>query len=311
VSPEAYLTLVNVSENSTYRVHDPRSGLTAAMRVHRPGYHSEAAILSELAWMEALRQSRVVEPPRPIAAKDGSLIITARHSGDGPERHVVLFEWLPGEAPIAGDELADGFRVLGALAAKMHAHGRTWNRPTGFCRYTCDYDAALGVSAKWGRWQEGLGIGLEEKKLLQQTDDIIKARLEAYGKAPSRFGLTHNDLRLANLLIDDGHVHVIDFDDCGFSWYMYDFATAVSFMEDDPRVPELMEAWVEGYERTVKLSRADREILPTLVMLRRLLLVGWVGSHHTYAVEAAELGAGYTTGTCAIGEGYLSGTFLA
>ena len=34
-------------------------------------------------------------------------------------------------------------------------------------------------------------------------------------------------------------------------------------------------------------------MLPTMVMFRRLLLVGWVGSHHQYAEEAAELGAGY------------------
>ena len=29
-------------------------------------------------------------------------------------------------------------------------------------------------------------------------------------------------------------------------------------------------------------------------MLRRLLLVAWIGSHHAFATEAAELGAGFT-----------------
>ena len=41
-------------------------------------------------------------------------------------------------------------------------------------------------------------------------------------------------------------------------------------------------------------------------MLRRLLLVAWIGSHHTFATEAAELGAGFTAGTCALAERYLS-----
>jgi hypothetical protein len=40
-------------------------------------------------------------------------------------------------------------------------------------------------------------------------------------------------------------------------------------------------------------------------MLRRLLLVAWIGSHHTFAPEAAELGAGFTAGTCALAEEYL------
>jgi Ser/Thr protein kinase RdoA (MazF antagonist) len=39
---------------------------------------------------------------------------------------------------------------------------------------------------------------------------------------------------------------VIDFDDCGWGWLLYDFGTAVSFFEHDPRVPELTEAWVRG-----------------------------------------------------------------
>jgi len=34
--------------------------------------------------------------------------------------------------------------------------------------------------------------------------------------------------------------------------------------------------------------------------------VAWIGSHHTFATEAAELGAGFTAGTCALAERYLS-----
>jgi Ser/Thr protein kinase RdoA (MazF antagonist) len=134
----------------------------------------------------------------------------------------------------------------------------------------------------------------------------IAARLRVYGQDPERFGLVHADLRLANVLFDDGDVRVIDFDDCGFSWYVYDFATAVSFMEDHPQVPELRAAWVRGYRSVAALEPAAEAELETLVMLRRLLLVAWIGSHHTFAPEAAELGAGFTAGTCALAEDYLS-----
>ena len=43
------------------------------------------------------------------------------------------------------------------------------------------------------------------------------------------------------LVTFQGAVKVIDFDDCGFSWYMYDAATPVSFYEHEPQVPELIE----------------------------------------------------------------------
>jgi Ser/Thr protein kinase RdoA (MazF antagonist) len=87
---------------------------------------------------------------------------------------------------------------------------------------------------------------------------------------------------------------------------MYDFATTVSFMEDHPRVPELRDAWLDGYRSQAPLDPADEAELDTFVMLRRLLLVAWIGSHHTFATEAAELGAGFTTVTCSLAERYLS-----
>ena len=149
-------------------------------------------------------------------------------------------------------------------------------------------------------------MGPQELELLGRMDDVIRRRLERYGAGSDRFGLVHADIRLANLLVDDGHVRVIDFDDSGFAWFMYDFATTVSFMEDHPRVPELRDAWLEGYRSVAPLDPADEAELDTFVMLRRLLLVAWIGSHHTFATEAAELGAGFTAGTCALAERYLS-----
>ncbi len=309
VSPDATVSLVNVSENTTYRVNDPRTGLSAALRVHRPNYHSRADIESELLWIDALRQSGAVNPPVPIAARDGSRVRTVDVEG-GPARHAVLFEWLPGSAPATDADLVPSFDVLGTLAAKMHVHGSTWKRPAGFQRFTCDDEAALGPRALWGRWQDGRGLGPQEREILGRADAEIRRRLAEYGRSRERFGLAHNDLRLANLLFDDDDLYVIDYDDCGFAWYMYDFATAVSFIEDDPLVGDWMQAWLDGYAAHRPLSRPDRGILPTLILMRRLLLVGWVGSHYEYAAEARELGAAYTAGACRIAEDYLAGRFL-
>src|SRR5262249_34337093 len=83
------------------------------------------------------------------------------------------------------------------------------------------------------------------------------AALGSYGRGDDRFGLIHADVRLANLLVDGDDIQVIDFDDCGFGWFMFDLATAVSFMEHDPRVPELCDAWVRGYRRVLPLPAAD------------------------------------------------------
>ena len=82
----------------------------------------------------------------------------------------------------------------------------------------------LGESPKWARWQDGLGITAERVELFVEVSKVIKSRLEDFGQDCNRFGLIHADLRHANLLVKDGEVKVIDFDDSGFGWYLYDLA---------------------------------------------------------------------------------------
>jgi Ser/Thr protein kinase RdoA (MazF antagonist) len=304
LSGEATASLINVSENWTFRVDDPASGRRAALRMHRPGYHHAGEIESELHWLEALREDAVIETPPVLATRGGARVLSVSLDELEEPRNVVLFEWVDGAAPTAED--VPSFLRLGAVSARMHRHSQQWTRPSSFERFVWDYSTTLGPNGHWGRWQDGLGLTPAALAQLTRLDDTIRRRLERYGKRPDRFGLTHADLRIANLLVDGDRTIVIDFDDCGLAWFMYDWATAVSFIEDHPQVPELQAAWVEGYRSVAPLSAEDEAELATFVMLRRLLLVAWIGSHHTFATEAAELGAGFTTGTCELAESYLA-----
>ena len=114
-------------------------------------------------------------------------------------------------------------------------------------------------------------------------------------------------MRLANLLVSGADIQVIDFDDCGFGWFLFDLGTALSFFEHDPRVPALCDAWERGYCRIQPLAAEDAAEIPTFVLLRRLQLVAWVGSHR-FADAARELGAEFTAGACELAERYLSTT---
>ncbi len=303
--PGLAVALINLSENATYKVEAP-DGKRWALRIHRDGYHSKTAIASELAWAMDLRATGVVTTPHPVKGKDGEIIQVVEHKVMPRPRNVVLFDWETGAEPGIGEDLTEPFKVLGEVTARMHLHTRKWQRPPWFTRLTWDFETSLGDDKPhWGRWRDGMGVDAARAKVFGRTVDLIGRRLQAYGKGAERFGLIHCDLRLANLLIDGKAVKVIDFDDCGFGWYMYDAATPVSFYEHEPQVPGLIEAWKEGYRRVVPLSKADEAEIPTFVMLRRLLLVAWIGSHHETEL-AKSMGLPYTDGTIGLCEDYLS-----
>lgn len=306
IDEDAPLVLLNISENATYAVDDPVAG-RSVLRVHRPGYHSRAAIESELAWIDALRADGVVATPAVLPARDARRVVVGRHP-DGEERYVVRFAWVEGVEP-HGARLVDDFTELGAVTARLHAHARSWVRPAEFTRFRWDVDTCLGPRGHWGRWQDGLAVGPAEREILGRLAATVQARLAAFGDGPDRFGLVHADMRLANLLVDPagtGGVNVIDFDDCGFGWFMYDLGASLSFIEHDPAVPDLIDAWVTGYQQVAPLSPAEIAELPTFVMLRRLLLVAWIGSHSDTDLARA-MGEEYTATSCDLAEAYLSG----
>ncbi len=306
VGPDAVLTLLNVSENATYAVDDPATGERTVLRVHRQGYHDGAEIASELAWLDALRGSAGVRTPRVLPARDGRRLLALPEAGSREPRHVVHFQWLAGSEPAPSDErLPESFEMLGAITARMHEHVQTWPRPRGFTRFAWDYDGSFGTEARWGRWQDGIAVGAAEREILGRLAATLRERLARFGSEPPRYGLVHADLRLANLLIDEGKTYVIDFDDCGWSWFLYDFGAAVSFFEHDPRVPELADAWMRGYRSVRRLSTADEAEIPTFVMMRRLLLVCWIGSHSGTDLSRS-MGAEYTRGSCELAEQYLT-----
>jgi Ser/Thr protein kinase RdoA (MazF antagonist) len=304
VSPDSRVSLLNLSENAMFRVDAP-DGACFVLRLHRPGYHTPEAIASELAWAVALRQAGVVTTPSPVAGRNGAPVQQIAQPGAGQPRNAVLFHWETGAEPSITDRIAPHVETLGEIAARMHLHARQWAPPTGFTRHTWDVATSLGDDTPhWGRWRDALGMTPAREHLFQRTVDVISRRLAAYGKGADRFGLIHADLRLANLLIDGHAVKVIDFDDCGFGWYMYDAATVISFYEHTPQAPDLIEAWKTGYRRVTPIASADEAEIPTLIMLRRILLTAWIASH-SEAEFPKSLGAGYTEQGLVLCDAYL------
>ncbi len=295
------LRLLTISENATFLAEAPE-GRKIIFRVHRPDYHTQAEICAELAWISALARDHVVVTPAPLKALDGRHLV-AFPDGE-TERLAVAFSFMPGREPDAESDLVRWYGHLGEITARLHLHAGNWTRPADFTRKVWDFDTIIGARAHWGDWRTAPGLDAAGLALLEQAAALLQRQLQDYGHDAHRFGLVHCDMRAANLLVEGERLAVIDFDDCGFSWYAYDFAASISFMEHESFVPALMQAWVAGYRRVARFAAEDEAMLPVFVMLRRMQLTAWIASHGETPTAQA-LGEDYARGTVALGAAYL------
>lgn len=303
IPAEATVSVLNISENVTCLVE--REDGRSVLRIHRTGYHSERGVASELAWMHALGEDAKISTPSVILGRNGEAIQHGIKPGSDERRMMVMFAHLKGHEAQLGTADAEHFARIGAFSARAHHHATGWKRPDWFERFSWDVSAVFGPNAIWGDWRDAPHVGKRERDILEAVEKTIISRLKTYGTSADRYGLIHADMRLANLLIDGETTHLIDFDDCGFGWHLYDFAAAVSFIEDHPSLEEIKAAWLEGYRKIRVLAADDEDMIDTFVMFRRLALLAWIGSHID-APEPQALAPDFARISAELGDRFLS-----
>lgn len=305
IDPESSWSLLSFSENSVFRI-DTQEGDVFILRLHRPHYRSVDEILSEITFIEQLRADNILHTPAIIPTLAGNALA---HAGEGEqEQHAVLFAYQPGEMPSEAD-LPEKFQELGRISAQLHSYTTSHDVLKRLNRPVWDVDVAIGENAMWGCWRHTRAMTPEQTRLLDAADRMVRAELERYGRPDNRWGLLHGDMRLTNILHSGGQTSIIDFDDCGFGWHMYEFACACTFMECSRDIAAIAGAWLKGYRQIRPLSEEDIQIIPTLLMLRRLLMVGWFTTHQ-HSAEARALESGFLEESLTMARGYLDGTFL-
>lgn len=297
---DAVLTLLSLSENGTYLASDAHRRLV--LRVHRPGYHDRRAIESELHWMESVREECGIPTPVVVPSLDGSLVLTVEHAGRTREVDAVsVVDGRTGE----DTEHPVPYAELGRISALLHAHSARWRPPQGFERFRWDFPHSLGDAARWGHWADAPGIVPGDHALLSAATDAVEESLRSYGTGADRFGLIHADLRMSNIMVGpDGAVTVIDFDDCGYGWYLSDLASVISWEEHHDHSRQAILDWLRGYLPHRALAEDDLAMIPAFVMMRRLMLTAWLGSHPG-SPPARMLGSDYARGTVALAVRYL------
>ncbi len=234
-------------------------------------------ILGELTWLAALRREADLPVPEPVPTLEGDLLTTISIPGV-PDRHVSLMRWVDGRHFKKGLRLHH-LRAWGSLVAQLHLFSTSWNPPEGFERPTWDWAGQLGNGVLRTPVEELIA---SMPKHFQEPFKFVseKARsvMESLGKGPDAFGLVHCDMYLENLLFKAGQPRLIDFEDCGFGYWMWDIGLIFSQWPWTKEFPEFRDAFIEGYNQVRTLPEEQYQHLDLFIAAHCATMVLWASA---------------------------------
>lgn len=275
------LTFVKMRENTVFRADTPDGPI--ALRLHRPGYRSQAEISAESEYIEMLaeRGFPVVRLVPTLTAEFTAVV------SDGKTEVVVDAQrWLEDSRQLGSTEAEDGdsgleaahFRQMGSIAARMHRVAEELAGAQHFNRAPWDAEGLVGEQALWGDALTVTGLDDDAREQLLRTRSLMLHALAEFSYLPAVYGTIHADFTPENVLVSGEDLVVIDFDDFGDGWYLFDLATPLFFFQGHPEYAAFRSQLLEGYRSERPLSAAEERLLDLFLVARGYTYLGWAAT---------------------------------
>ena len=283
----ARLSFIQYGENTIYRVDVPGSSASTGssipyipnryvLRIHAMG--DVEAIASELTWLAALNQEAGLPVPAPVATPEGKLLATITTPGMPHGRVVSLMRWLDGQRYRNGLRTKQ-LMALGQVVARLHAFSAGWQPPSGFTRPHWNWEAQLGGSMfEHSREELVASMPSQLQEPFQAVSQEARRVMEGLGTEPDAYGLIHADLYPENVLFKGGEAFPIDFEDCGYGYWMWDIAVALCQWAWSKDWERMRDAFREGYARLRILPEAQWANLDLFVATQIATMVLWASA---------------------------------
>ena len=224
-------------------------------------------------WLNAIVHDTKLIVPIPVKTTSGNWVQTVDHPALGIFRHCVLFEYLPAAA-VEDTITPHKMEFLGAMIGLIHRHGAGFNLPPGFIRKHWDLEGLRGEMLDVPVTQALASLTDEERDVLKQAEKLVAEAMTQLGTSPQVYGLIHGDLHLKSLLFStDGRPVVIDFDTCGYGYYIYDLAVAIWNLFDRDDYTALRDALLRGYRKVRPISEKEESLITHFVAGRLMIQI--------------------------------------
>lgn len=236
-----------------------------------------AALESEVAWVSAIARGGVAHVPALLTPPGGAPVTVLRDPAGG-DWAAAAYADVPGTGLDAVADPLAHYAALGATTARLHEFALGWEPPAGFRRRAWGL-ADLAADAGGG-WERAPLSAVEERLLGTAQEavlDVLARVTTPRGQARPDWGLIHADLGPANVVVDAGGLTLVGFEDCSYTWLLYDFAASVLAPGRADAAQAYAARWVEGYASVRPLTVPDEAVASALVVVRALQLLGRAG----------------------------------
>jgi len=251
------------------------------LRIGHSIRRSPSLIRGEIDWINYLARGGA-SVAKAVASLEGQFVeeLDDLHGGQFLATAFVRAEGKPPwEQP--NSETPDFYEHYGRVIGRMHKLTQTYQPPDPTWRRLEWDDPINWEISEW--LPKGDGIVLERYSSLKAHFDTLPR------DDTSAYGLIHQDAHRGNMFLDDsGKITLFDFDDCVYSWFIYDIAMVLFYaangQEDMSGYTEnFMKHFLRGYREENRLDARWLKETPHFLKLREIDLYALI--HRSFDVE--------------------------
>ena len=244
-------------------------------------YRNEKDILSQIHFESYLKQ--YVSIPETFLTTQGQPYV--KLTIKDTTFMVLLQKYIKGRHIYKKEEIFDASFTykLGQTIGKLHKYGKTYIDP--YDRFHYDQDQSLS-DISW--MMDVLG-----ERGVKQYEDIL-SRVHLIPKKPHLYHMTHYDIHHFNVLVKQGELYVLDFDDMVRGYIYMDIITAFYAVLDmysykNKRFIKtsvtFLKPLLEGYQAEYDNLSELKTYFHVLLMYRIFILIIYVGNEYEHTKE--------------------------
>lgn len=286
--PSGNLEPLAYTHNRVFALSHEGSKYILRLRTDSPMSANHLRARSEAKFLRQLREDTSLIAPLPVLTRNGDyyLIIPnwSRQLHRGAVIAGTMFEYVEGHEISATEITQENVHKIGVFLAELHNYTKPYKHEGvdkgRYClnRFSWGGTEVFPDNYRFYETSKAL-FSPEQLNVMNTIALVVKSAMDELGQSEDEFGLIHGDLLLKNILFHEGEVRALDFEYCGWGYYLYDLCPLLWQLKPLPNYKELEEALWNGYCSIRPLTERHRQLLETFIAARQVASMRWVAAN--------------------------------